>query len=63
MLSEETLKKYFDAVVLSNYSPGEMGWLWKEFLVHKNILDEAVAKIKEEAYSDGHEDATMQYYG
>ncbi len=62
MLSEETLKKYFDAVILSKWSPGEMGSLWKDFLLHKDILDEAVAKIKEEAYSDGHEDATMQYY-
>lgn len=52
MISEETLRKYFDAVVLSNYSPGEMGWLWKEFLFHKDILDEEVEKVSNKVLED-----------
>ena len=53
MLSEETLRKYFEAVVLSNYSPGEMGWLWKEFLLHKDILENAFEEEYYRGVSEG----------
>lgn len=57
MLSEETLKKYFEAIFpyASKYKPNGEQRYWKRFLENKNILDEEVEKIQEKAWDDGWE--------